>query len=67
MLSPRFLPYEVIGRTTEMGRTRITLVCPICGAHVTAFVWSLSGSGKRCGCGAKHGSMGTQPPAKRSR
>lgn len=57
------MTHEIIARRTEMGRTRVTLVCPVCGAHVTAFVWSLADSGKRCGCGAKHLAGGrTVPP-----
>lgn len=51
--------YEVIRRHSAMGRTRILIECPFCGAEVWAFVWSLAGSGKRCPCGALHGSLGT--------
>ncbi len=46
-------------RYEEMGRTRIVLACPFCGLHVTAYVWSLAGGGKRCECGAMCGSDGT--------
>lgn len=43
---------KTISHTSEMGRSRVKLECPFCGAWVTAFLWSLSGSGKRCTCGA---------------
>ena len=42
-----------------MGRTRILIECPFCGAREWAYVWSLAGSGKRCPCGALHGSLGS--------
>lgn len=45
-------------RRSSMGRTSIDITCPFCGETVTAYVWSLSGGGKRCPCGAKHGSTG---------
>jgi hypothetical protein len=35
------------------GRSKMVLLCPFCGAEVTAYRWSLAGSGKRCDCGAK--------------
>lgn len=44
--------YTVVHEVSEMGRSRITIVCPFCGEHVVAYRWSLAGSGKRCGCGA---------------
>jgi len=41
----------------EMGRTRILVTCPFCGADIIAYLWSLAGLGKKCSCGAKlHGS-----------
>lgn len=50
--------YEVISR--RPGRVRVEITCPFCGAIVTAYRWSLGGSGKLCpGCGAKHTLAGT--------
>ena len=45
-------------KRAEPGRTRVDLRCPFCKATVTAYVWSLSGGGKRCDCGALAGSGG---------
>ncbi|MBN8868000.1 MAG: hypothetical protein J0H98_10645 [Solirubrobacterales bacterium] len=40
------------------GRKAIWIRCPFCAVEVKAFVWSLSGSGKRCECGALFGARG---------
>lgn len=32
--------------------------CPWCGCEIKAYLWSLSGGGKRCDCGAIFGSRG---------
>lgn len=51
-----------IRKWVEMGRTRIEVVCPFCGCHLIAYVWSLAGSGKRCEnkkCRAMMDSSGT--------
>ena len=32
--------------------------CPWCGEEIKAYLWSLSGGGKRCRCGAIFGSWG---------
>lgn len=32
--------------------------CPFCRSEVKAYLWSLSGSGKRCDCGAMFSSRG---------
>lgn len=37
------------------------IACPFCGRVVRAYWWSLAGSGKKCPCGALHGSFGTVP------
>lgn len=51
--------YHVIARRSQMGRTRVLIVCPYCGEHAWAYLWSLAGAGKRCpGCRAKHTSYG---------
>lgn len=46
---------DVTGRRTQK---TIVAVCPFCNAEVKIFVWSLSGSGKLCQCGAKFQSGG---------
>lgn len=45
--------YEVLRVHTAIGRSSVTMRCPWCGRTVTAYTWSLVGSGKRCACGAK--------------
>ncbi len=44
---------EVADRTGRRTQKTITAVCPFCQAEVRIFVWSLSGGGKLCTCGAK--------------
>lgn len=40
---------------SEHGKSRCDIKCPFCNWVVTAYVWSLSGSGKKCpSCNAKH-------------
>jgi hypothetical protein len=46
------------GYRPQMGRSSVVIVCPFCQAHVTAFLWSIAGGGKRCKCGALFGSRG---------
>lgn len=43
--------YRSYDEIREMGRSRVTVVCPWCDAHVVAYLWSLAGGGKRCTCG----------------
>ena len=40
--------YAVTEEVSEYGRTRVNIVCPFCGTHTWAHVWSLAGSGKTC-------------------
>jgi hypothetical protein len=50
---------------SRMGRSTVEIDCPFCGTTSTAFIWSLSGGGKRCEnkrCGAKFNSAGTASP-----
>lgn len=47
---------------SKFGRSTVDIDCPFCGVTTTAYVWSLSGSGKKCVCGAKHGIFGTTAP-----
>ena len=38
--------------------------CPFCGTVSRAYWWSIAGSGKKCPCGALHGSGGMTIPPK---
>ncbi len=50
------------------GQYTVNICCPFCGQWVTAYLWSLTGTGKRCPCGAKHiGNNITLPPAPKGR
>jgi len=41
--------------SSEHGRSQCVIECPFCKHRVTAYLWSLAGSGKMCPeCGAKH-------------
>lgn len=44
---------------STMGRTIVYITCPFCRFEVTAYLWSLAGSGKKCRCGAKLDAYGT--------
>lgn len=50
---PETRRFTVVAEHSEFGRSSVTIICPFCGTYVTAFLWSLAGSGKRCTCGAK--------------
>lgn len=57
--------FKVLERRPEMGRTRVKIECPFCLSTFWAYVWSISGGGKKCenkACGAIHGSMGAAYP-----
>ncbi len=43
---------------SEFGRSYYFITCPFCGVEVKAYVWSISGGGKKCECGAKHNKYG---------
>ena len=61
---PGARPHTLRNPVSEMGRTRYDIVCPFCGTVVTAYLWSLAGSGKRCPkCRAMHGHWGYSRPA----
>ena len=51
-------PWTSLGTTAAFGRSRITIICPFCSGHVTAYLWSLAGGGTRCPCGAMLGHYG---------
>lgn len=49
--------------TSEHGRSSIDIECPFCQTTVRAYLWSLSGSGKKCtGCGGLHSRRGVTAP-----
>lgn len=50
--------YTTSNWVSRMGRSSIDIRCPWCSAVFRAYVWSLSGGGKRCRCGALFGSAG---------
>lgn len=46
-------PLEVYDEDVEPPSSRVVFfACPFCDTSVKAYVWSLAGGGKRCGCGA---------------
>lgn len=47
--------YDIQRRPTQL---RIRITCPFCESDVVAYVWSLAGCGKKCGCGAVFTSFG---------
>lgn len=49
---------------STVGRSIVYITCPFCGEEVTAYLWSLNGSGKRCHCGAKHDGYGITTAAR---
>ena len=55
--------YRVLDRVDAIGRSRILAECPFCFQTFWAYIWSLSGGGKKCpNCGAIHGSLGLARP-----
>lgn len=50
--------YSWYGRTHDFGRAAFTIICPFCGSHAKAYIWSLCGGGKKCDCGAMHSGFG---------
>lgn len=60
-------PFKVLSRTSEFGRTSIEVKCPFCADVFTAYVWSISGGGKKCpSCGALHNRFGGAAPLKKN-
>lgn len=52
-------------RDSAMGRSRIEIECPFCLTRFWAYIWSISGGGKKCenkACGAMHTSFGVAYP-----
>ncbi len=64
-------PFTVLRRISESGRSRILIECPFCETETWAYIWSLSGGGKKCPkkkCGAIHHAIsGTWPIASDSK
>lgn len=59
--------FAVTDRRSEMGKSRILIRCPFCQTSFWAFIWSISGGGKKCenkACGAMHVSHGMAYPVK---
>ena len=50
--------FRVLGHRPEMGRSTVDVECPFCLGCITAYLWSIHGSGKRCTCGALLGGRG---------
>ena len=49
---PEQRPCFLYGQHSAVGRSTAHIDCPFCGDSVLVYLWSLSGSGKRCACGA---------------
>lgn len=48
-------PHESHSYASAIGRSSVLIDCPFCEHTTVAFLWSLSGCGKRCPeCGAMH-------------
>ena len=41
--------FVVTQRISEFGRSRMLIRCPFCHTETWAYIWSISGHGKRCG------------------
>lgn len=57
--------FKVLRRQSAMGRSKVEIECPFCGTRFWAFIWSISGGGKKCenkACGAMHTSFGIARP-----
>ena len=55
------IPMELSAGYDRMGRPsqiRVRVVCPFCEQITDGYLWSMSGSGKKCGCGSLLSMMG---------
>lgn len=50
--------HERTATIAQFGKSYCHIICPFCFARVRAYIWSLSGGGKRCPCGALHDNNG---------
>lgn len=53
MLEKREITSGIYNQTVQMGKSRGFVDCPFCSRKVLVYIWSFSGGGKRCECGAK--------------
>lgn len=60
--------FSIVGRGLKAPSSNwVDVKCPFCQHVSRAYVWSLSGGGKKCEnrkCGAKHNSVGMTAPLK---
>ena len=57
--------FKVLRRRSQMGRSCVEIGCPFCGTRFWAYIWSISGGGKKCennACGALHVGSGVAYP-----
>lgn len=57
--------FRILRRESRTGKSRIMVECPFCRFHFWAYIWSISGGGKKCEnkeCGAMHTSSGFAYP-----
>ena len=55
--------FKTLRRRSEMGKSRVLIECPFCLTQFWAYVWSISGGGKKCpNCGSIHTSFGVAYP-----
>lgn len=57
--------FAVLHRESRMGKSRVEIECPFCLTRFWAYIWSISGGGKKCenkNCGAMHTSFGVAYP-----
>ncbi len=45
---------------SKHGKSTDIVECPICARETEVYIWSFSGNGKLCVCGAKMGVYGTR-------
>ena len=57
--------FKVLEHRSASGRSRVNIECPFCATRFWAYIWSISGGGKKCEnkqCGAKHAAHGVAYP-----
>lgn len=53
-INREYMEHTKYGYTSVFGRSYCYIKCPYCAQETKAFIWSLSGGGKKCECGALH-------------